>query len=431
MVNIWRLSFLICLTFVTAGCGGEASHDIITPEEVTVIDGGFSWWSGPYLYPDDNEGDSYYITGVGDDGSLSSQWLAKVEIDDEGKFSSIKRKELFNEFIGDEHNAPAVVVHNTNIVVALTGHANTRRNLANKVYIYQGKTIDTLAKVVIDTPGPATYVQLLQVGDDLVLFSRISDFGYSYTISADNGATWGVWQPLFASGYVKAQYNKMSNYLDFYIGTSPIYKHNNIQTIQASYDGNSIHIDNKGQQENGIIKSSSLDMIIAPEAGYATRILSTHSRNNKAVLFSEHLVPNQFSKRENWHLKLAVKLDNRDDWQIFTLKENVEGVLGERNIANNSGYYVYGGDISSLVDDNVSIVYAQKTDNGYSIDEMTFDLKLNKIVMEKTLVESELQLYRPLIFNSKLGGRLLMYNEANTWYDFYQWNANQILLMVE
>lgn len=391
--------------------------------------GGYSWWSGPYISATDEPDESYYMTGVYEKDNLSYQWVAKVDVDDKNQLSISKKRVIFNEFTGDEHNALAVVSHNGNIVIALTGHAEKKDNLMDRIYIYQGKTIDSLTQIEIGTIGPPSYVQLVSVENDIILFSRIGLIGLSYMTSSDNGKTWSDWKKIMPrSLYAKVEYNKVRAELDFYIGVHPTANQQYIKTIRAIYDGNSIKsYKEDAYLESGSIKSSKLDIIKEFPKEKSARILSHYSGDSKLVLYAEHLKPGSNNLTKDWQLNIAIQRDTSVPWKIFTLKESITGVLGSRASALNVGYYVYGGDIEYLGNNLVSIFYAEKNDGVYRISEIVYDFQFNNIIEEKVIVESEHELYRPLIFNSKFDRRLLMYNEASSWENYFSWRSKQII----
>ena len=200
------------------------------------LNGGYSWWSGPFITEMPNKNRSYLITGVTKNKNLSEQWIAQVEINNSGTITIENKFSLNTYFRADEHNSPAVLItENNTILIASTGH-----NEKNKIYIYAGINIHELIERELLTPSLATYVQLIEIEEHLILFSRLSKHGYSYSVSDDQGETWSDWQALFQSGYVKVQKDHSTNKLHFFIGSNPATPNHNINYINAYFDGRHI-----------------------------------------------------------------------------------------------------------------------------------------------------------------------------------------------
>ncbi|REL34910.1 hypothetical protein [Thalassotalea euphylliae] len=284
-------TYLLLLTIFITSCKSGEQKDVIKeeptplPESQTSLkinSGGYSWWSGEYLQQSKIDSDNFYVTGVGVNNNSSQQWLTKFTLNEKG-FNLVNKVDLLSKFKADEHNSPSVLTIEDYILVALTGHGDDfDPEVANKVIVYSGKKIDSMETTVLDTDAPSTYVSLVAIGDDILLFSRIEQKGLSYSVSSDFGKSWSKFRSVLGRGYyADVKVDPTSQELYFFIGVHPNNPKSSIKVARAYFNGDQIlpfHIEDANEQ--GVLKGSSYtNVYTAPIEHDARIVVAKHIRS--------------------------------------------------------------------------------------------------------------------------------------------------------
>ncbi|REL34909.1 hypothetical protein DXX92_05760 [Thalassotalea euphylliae] len=91
---------------------------------------------------------------------------------------------------------------------------------------------------------------------------------------------------------------------------------------------------------------------------------------------------------------------------------------------------MYGGSLNYKNEDNLEAVFAYKRENHFYIDKVNIDLNSLIISSNTNILDSPLELYRPIIFESH-DRTLLMFNEAAYWINYFDWQASQTIIKLE
>jgi len=418
-VQVLRYFVLIILVFISS-CNSSENYE---------LNGGYSWWSGPYLAASNNQKSDLYVTGIKRKGSKGVQWVAEVKVKEES-VEVIDLIELNALFKHDEHNAPAILQIDSNIIIAATGHANESLKGRDKVLIYTGTDIKQLQVSEISTPELATYTQLHYVNNTIYLFTRLSNKGYFYTKSQDFGRSWEGWLPLFQSGYVKvSSYHEGFN---FFIGSNPATDYNSIYYINALIDNtNNLALSNEstllGELNTGeLIRNADLLSFYTPAQALSSRILDAQNYESSLSLIATH-VKSTIESDETWSLSIAVAASQYSSTGVYNIKSNIKGVLGERTEPLNAGYYVLGASIAKEVNGVVSIVYIEQENDNYKLMLLEYDLYSHNILSEQLIYSTTSEIYRPVIFHGNEHS-YIMFNEASYWHNYLEWSAIQKIL---
>lgn len=417
-----KLVFFVAISAFLSSCALDG-------EKENPLNGGYSWWSGPYIAESISQNSDVYITGISKKGAKGEQWVAEVEVNQD-EVAVVKRVSLNTSFRHDEHNAPAIMTIEDNIIIAATGHANKSSNGANKVLIYTGSDISLLSKQEIRTPFLVTYTQLQFIDGILFLYSRMSDKGYYYITSNNFGNTWSSWQPLFQSGYVKV--GNHSEKKEYFVGSNPASNNNNVfflegeitvdNTIQISADSLKLEPD----FTEGGIRNADIYPLFTPTNSDSSRILDTSHIDSSIALIATH---EKNSINETWNLSIAVAKSTFLTAGVYELKNNLSGVLGDRNDELNTGYYVLGAAVVEETNGTLSVVYISKQNQDHQLTLLDYDLSTQTIINETILYESLSEIYRPVVFN-KNGSLYVMFNQSKHWNNYLDWKATQKIIQL-
>ena len=384
------------------------------------LNGGYSWWSGPYVANVPQTNNQFYITGTNRKGSKGQQWVAQIEVS-ESQVEVIQRVNLNTMFKHDEHNAPAVInTPNQHIIIAATGHANVDNESKNRVIVYHGNDLNSLVEHELLTPHNVTYVQLLLLGNRVVLFSRLSEGGFHYSYTQDDGKSWSPWRPFIQSSYVKLTPDANHQALTAFIGSHPGSSQNKVSYTTASFNPVTEQF-GIGPLKRPYINANELQAVYSPEQNKATRILDAKSNALAGyALISQHNITNS---NDTWDL-LLMKVEN-DEVTTFSIKNNLKGVLGKRNHPLNTGFYVLGASILNIGHSDIQLVIASKTEEDYTITRLRYDLQAGNVTEEDTIYTSNSTLYRPIVFIGENNQAYVMFNEASFWNTYIDWVAEQ------
>lgn len=427
--------------FLLSSCGGSGGNETAAPKktlppqvinrELKINFGGYSWWSSEFIQKSKLINNIYYVTGVSSIDERSKQWVAEVKVTELG-IELIDQITLFDQFKGDEHNAPSILSTDRGVVLALTGHGDDfSPQTTNKIFIYSGKSINNLTKIEINSPAPATYTTLLSIESDIILFTRIEGSGIHYSVSSDQGKSWSDFEKILGNGYyANIKKDSINNELIFYIGLHPNSETQYIKVTRAFFNGTHIlPLDVMDANEEGVLKGSSFESVYAPEYGSQVRILSSQIIDElNIILFAEYSEQDKLNLKELWDLKIATQKDDHD-WVINNIALRLSGALGHRTSVYSNGYYIYGGSVNYLSQDLVEVMYAHKDGDTYKIDKKAINLNLHDVKESINIVNSSLEIYRPIIFKDS-DNTLLMFNEAVYWTNYFSWESKQVLKLI-
>ncbi|REL35566.1 hypothetical protein [Thalassotalea euphylliae] len=390
------------------------------------MNGGYSWWSGPYISDSSSNSTDLLVTGVNRKASKGVQWVAEISMVN-NSVEVLKRVELNNNFKHDEHNAPAILNIDSNIIIAATGHANESETWKQKVIIYTGNNISNLKQQIITTPSLVTYVQLQYTNSTVIMYSRMSDLGFHFSTSNDFGQTWSPWKPLLQSAYVISSSNSES--LDFYTGSHPASGNNQISFLS---EPSQRFVTSANDLNNGATiniafatRNADLESIYSADKTKLSRILDVLNQESSLALISTH----DESSTENWQLSITVVSSEYTKQGTYSIGDNI-GVLGRRNEPLNSGYYVLGASFISEENGLVSIALITKNADYYQLKLIDFDLKSASVISEEVVYSSNKVIYRPVAHTSLSGTKYIMFNEADYWNNYLEWRAVQRIIAI-
>lgn len=418
---LMRVSIIIILLTVITACK--------TSEESNKMNGGYSWWSGPFMASSQAPNSDLYVTGINRKGSKGEQWVAEVSVSGD-QVEVLDRVALNTLFKHDEHNAPSILQVDSNIIIAATGHANDTVAGANKVLVYTGKDIRTLVSTELSAPDLVTYVQLQHTPNATYLYSRMANIGYHYIVSTDYGKSWSDWAPLLQSGYVKVAHN--SELAHFFVGSNPASNYNIIYHVNAVLtQGNTLAITSDSLKlteidSESVLRNTDIQPFFEPISELSSRILDAQYFTSPLSLIATH-AKRPRNGEEAWSLLIAVSNSLYSENGVYEIKTNLKGVLGDRDDPLNAGYYVLGASLIEEINGVVSLVHIEKEAGKYNLILTEFDLASSSTLSEQLIYSSHAQIYRPVVLNNS-GQKFVMFNEAIYWNNYLEWKATQKII---
>lgn len=453
----------------------EEAADLVS--DGSIGSSGGSWWTYPTtIGREENGKDVVYVGGVygvtdnsRNDGlaikGTSVQFVASLTYD--GSSYTLDKKKLFDKYIVDEHNNPAINFQKANgeLLIACNSHADSTDEVQESTIYNFGKNLDTLSEAnVIYHRSRSTYAQLLSTHFTSWQVQRMNGAGWGFTRFTQNGfpieysqmftTTHNYYLSFAEIDKERTQGAGAANKYHCFCAANPIDDEKaDIRYLKGEFEvGSGIALrDSSGAlkltMSGGSTPITDTDFDTAVSEDPATRrvrLLDIAYRDEPRILYqsmpkSNDLVNRSYVTGQRIEVKdieftdLKMAWWNGASWSNVTVKANIQGGLGwdplgdTDGVTYNANAYFYGACFNAGSDHTTStdVIYFvwKNPDDTYEIRSIDFNPTTGVVSNEQVVVPATRKiLYRPKMVQ---GGnrRVLFYYEADDWWSYTTYTA--------